>query len=102
MNLTFYNAVTKETNISIDLFLMTNPLHYAALPLCIYSSPVDRDVGCFNLLLTYLFICFLGPHLLHVEVPRLGVASELQLQQPGIRAASSIYTTPQLTAMACP
>ena len=26
-----------------------------------------------------LFLCFLGPHLLHMDVPRLGVESELQL-----------------------
>ena len=25
------------------------------------------------------FVCFLGPHLWHMEVPRLGVKSELQL-----------------------
>ena len=29
--------------------------------------------------LIYLFIVFLGPHLQHMEVPRLGVKSELQL-----------------------
>ena len=27
----------------------------------------------------YLFFCFLGSHLQHMEVPRLGVESELQL-----------------------
>ena len=27
----------------------------------------------------YLFICFSGPHLLHMEVPRLGVKAELHL-----------------------
>jgi len=27
----------------------------------------------------FLFFCFLGPHLWHIEVPRLGVQSELQL-----------------------
>ena len=30
-------------------------------------------------LLIYLFVCFLGPHLQHVKVPRLGVESEPQL-----------------------
>ena len=25
------------------------------------------------------FFCFLGPHLLHTEVPRLGIESKLQL-----------------------
>ena len=37
---------------------------------------------------------FLGLHLQHMEVPRLGVKSELQLpQQHQIRAASVTYTT---------
>ena len=32
------------------------------------------------ILFVYLFICFLGPHLWHVEVPRLTVESELHLR----------------------
>ena len=46
-----------------------------------------------------LFFCFSGPHPCHMEVPKLGVKSELQLQptpQPqrcGIRAVSVTYTT---------
>ena len=36
----------------------------------------------------WLVCFFLGPHLRHIEVPRLGVKSELQLQ-----AASATYTT---------
>ena len=34
----------------------------------------------------YIFLCFLGLHLWHIEVPRLGVESELQLP---------VYTIPQ-------
>ena len=38
------------------------------------------------------FFSFLGPHLWHMEVPRTGVKSELQLpQQCRIRAASGTY-----------
>ena len=42
--------------------------------------------------------CFLGLHLQHVEVPRLGFELELQLPQPqpqqrGIQAESATYTT---------
>ena len=47
-----------------------------------------------------LFVfCFLGPHLQPVEVPRLGVPSELQLPAyttataVGVRAVSATYTT---------
>ena len=42
---------------------------------------------------------FLGPHLQHMDVPRLGIESDLQLrpklqpQQHQIQAASSTYTT---------
>ena len=32
-----------------------------------------------NALLTFIYFCFLGPYPWHVEVPRLGVKSELQL-----------------------
>ena len=38
-----------------------------------YPFSPNSSYGCF-----FLF-CFLGPHLQHVEVPRLGVKSELQL-----------------------
>ena len=34
------------------------------------------------------FFCFLGPHLHHMEVPRLGVQSELQLQAYTIATAT--------------
>ena len=33
----------------------------------------------FSFLLLFFFFCFLGPHLRHVEVPSLGVESQLQL-----------------------
>ena len=31
------------------------------------------------LLVIFIYLCFLGPHLWHMKVPRLGVESELQL-----------------------
>ena len=37
----------------------------------------------------FFFFCFLGPHLWHVEVPRLGVESELQL--PANTAATATW-----------
>ena len=46
------------------------------------------------------FFCFLGPHLQHMEVPRLGAESELWLppqpqpQQHQVQAACVTYTTP--------
>ena len=41
----------------------------------------ERPKICFNsLFFTYLFFIFLGPHPWHMEVPRLGLKSELQLQ----------------------
>ena len=39
----------------------------------------------------FFVVVFLGLHLWYMEVPRLGVQSELQ--QLGIRAASATYTT---------
>ena len=47
----------------------------------------------------FLSFFFLGPHLRHMEVARLGVKSELQQHQ--IQAASATYI-PQLTAMPDP
>ena len=52
-----------------------------------------KDLGCSrgeNMSAIFLFFIFffLGSHLLHVEVPRLGVKSELQLQ---------VYTTATAT-----
>lgn len=53
-----------------------------------------------------LFVfCFLRSHLQHMEVPRLGVESELQLPQPqqlGIQAASLTYTTAHVTLLLAP
>ena len=40
-----------------------------------------------------IFICFLGPHLQHMEVPRLGVELEPQPLQHQIQAMSATYTT---------
>ena len=51
------------------------------------------------LILSFFFFFFLGPHLWHMEVPKRGVETELQLptyapsQQCRIRASSVTYTT---------
>ena len=39
----------------------------------------------------FFFFCFLGPHLQHMEVPRL--EAELEPQQRGIQATSATYNT---------
>ena len=56
-----------------------------------------------TIIIIIIIICFLGSHLRHMEIPRLGVQLELQLwptpqpqpQQPGIQAASATHTTAQ-------
>ena len=51
-------------------------MHYNEIPLFgthIYCLVFWRVWGVF------LFFCFLGPYVQHMEVPRLGVKSELQL-----------------------
>ena len=53
----------------------------------------------------FLSFVFLGPHLLHMEVPRLGVQSELQLMAYTTAIATSdpcLQPTSQLTAMPDP
>ena len=47
-----------------------------------YSN--ERSFFC---LFVFLFFCFLEPHLQHMEVPRLGVESELQLLACAIATA---------------
>ena len=61
--------------------------------------PLCQRVGTNNHFFFFFGFFFLVPHLQHMEVPRLGVESELQLlaepqpQQLGIQAASINYTT---------
>ena len=55
----------------------------------------------FKRVLFVLFLCFLGPHLQHMEVPGLGVKSELQLLS--YTTATAIKdSTPWLTAVPDP
>ena len=50
-----------------------------------------------------LFIYFLGPHPPHMEVPRLGVESKLQLPaHSNTRSEPHFQPTPQLTPMPDP
>ena len=54
-------------------------------------------------LITFFFFGFLGPHMRHVEVPRLEVESELQLPATATAAATMgselcLWPTPQLMA----
>jgi len=44
----------------------------------------------------YLFICFLGPHLQHMEIPRLRVESELQLLAYTTASHSNSRSEPHL------
>ena len=59
------------------------------------ANPVAQEIRE-GLWLPFFFFCFLGPHLQHMEVPRLGVESELQLlaftttQDP---SGTATYTT---------
>ena len=71
----------------------------------IFSSHCKNNTQSF--FFYFLFFCFLGPHPRHMEVPRLGVQSELQWpaqpkpqpEQLGIRAASVTYTTVHSNAL---
>lgn len=44
-----------------------------------WSPVIQWDLGFIFFLLSFFFFFFLGPHLQHMEVPRLWVDSELQL-----------------------
>ena len=89
-------------SISVGLILSSVPFHSSLLP---YTSTTLPFFFHTSSTLPFYFSPFLGPHLWHTEVLRLGVESELQLQ---------VYTTatldlscicdlcPQLVAMPDP
>ena len=70
---------------------------YLWTPSTISHSLFSMKRHCFIYL--FIYFVFLGPHPWHMEVPRLGVESELQLlacttaTACGIRATSVTYTT---------
>ena len=59
------------------LFLALNIPHVNILPNLHSYSGLIQSLS-FHVSI-YLFFCFIGPHLWHTEVPRLGGESELQL-----------------------
>ena len=67
------------------------------LPHCMDHKVFFQQCGLKSFL--FSFFCFLGPNLRHMEVPRLGVKSELQLpatpqpQQLRIQVTSATYIT---------
>ena len=65
--------IKKHLNYHMDFFVKVRVL-VAALNLSVYED--KRFVTLFKKIFFFLF-CFLGPHLQHREVPRLGVKSEL-------------------------
>ena len=62
---------------------------------CRYICRSGITGSCGNTIFSFvcLFVGFLGQHLQHMEVPRLGFKSEPQPQQHRIRAVSATYTT---------
>ena len=78
-------------------------------PLSSHSSqPFQREFSCpWTLLkrkpgvgLFSVLLCFLGPHLWHMEVPRLG--TEMELQLPAYATATAMWPMLQLVAMPDP
>ena len=57
-------------------------------------------LGFFCLFLFFVFCPFLGPNIQHMEVPRLGVQSEMLLPAytSNARSEPCLWSTPQLTA----
>ena len=66
---------------------------------CLFFFAVQKLISLIRSHLFILFFCFLGPHAWYMEVPRLGVESELQLPAYAritatwIWAVSATYTT---------
>ena len=55
------------------------------------SELIGGHLGCTSSFILFFF--FLGPHLRHIEVPRLGVESELQLL---VYATATVMWDPSL------
>ena len=56
------------------------------------GSLIIEQLPCFVfwLFFFFFFFCFLGPHLRHMEVPSLGVESELQLPATATATATAM------------
>ena len=89
-----------EINITQDILgfwvdPINSPYQYIKVLLTLNPTKESSPVGT----VSQFFFFFLGPHLQHMEVPRLGTELELQLltypqpQQCWIRSVSSTYTT---------
>ena len=73
--LSFFSPVLSFLRLSICVWVARN------MPVLTGKSPYNTWVCIFESLprIFFFFFCFLGPHPRHVEVPRPGVKSELQL-----------------------
>ena len=80
-----------------------NPLSQINQPEVVELTVIQIQI-CLNLEPTifFFFFVFLGLHPWHMEVPRLGVKSELQLSATAMPDPSPLWSTPQLMAMPDP
>ena len=94
-DLTIYEAFTFSTTSKFWIW------YSHCFALTFLPQPRVKLVFYYLFVFVYLFICFLGPHLWHMEAPRLGFKSELQLPAyttataHQIQVASETYTTAQ-------
>ena len=73
---------------------------------CLLYVKNDKLEDSFFLFSSLFSFCFLGPHLRHMEIPRLRVEAELQLlachSHTNARSEMRLQLTPQLTVMPDP
>ena len=69
------------------------------LPKSLFKSSLVIDLLKVSFFLSFVFFFLLGPHLWHMEVPRLGVQSELHLLASTAGPEPCLQPTPQLVAM---
>ena len=94
-SLTYY-CTTRE--LLYIFFFFTISLTVGEIEVCPLPKGGFRVQGVF---FAFCFICFLGPPLWHMEVPRQGV--ELELQLPAYTGSElHLQSTPQLSAMMNP
>ena len=103
----FFHILAVVNSASMYTGLHTFFLNWCFYCLQIYTQEWNHWLICFSIFSVFFSFVFLGPHPRHLEVPRLGVQSELRL--PGLhhrhsnaRSKLCLQPTPHLTAMPDP
>ena len=88
-------AITRQRGRGATLWLLEQACMQAGWCECVVAVHSEyEELQVSDSCILFVCVCFLGSHLWHMEVPRLGIELDLsQPQQRGIRALSVTCTT---------